>query len=299
MAKENNIVIIAGYTAIEPATQNFDVLTQLVKDKTIKTDGMILVQKDLEGKITVNETGDHLGRKGAAWGGGVGLLVGLVAPVLLAPVVVGAAAGALFGRFAKHKVESGVEEGLGEKLKPGRAAILAIVREQDRLAAERALANLPAKSVATVDDAGLKGALAEAAGKFNPDRTVLPIPDRTFGGAIARTMDKAVADWSFIPGPQAPEDAPNVLIVLIDDAGFGGPDTFGGEIRTPNLTRIAEAGLTYNAFHVTAVCSPTRAALLTGRNHHRWAWAASPNFRDRSPATPVHGRAVARHCPAS
>ena len=100
MAKENNIVIIAGYTAIEPATQNFDALAQLVKGKQVKTDGMILVQKDLEGKITVNETGDHLGRKGAAWGGGVGLLVGLVAPVLLAPVVVGAAAGGLLGRFA-------------------------------------------------------------------------------------------------------------------------------------------------------------------------------------------------------
>ena len=78
MAKENNIVIIAGYTAIEPATQNFDALAQLVKGKQVKTDGMILVQKDLEGKITVTETGDHLGRKGAAWGGGVGLLVGLV-----------------------------------------------------------------------------------------------------------------------------------------------------------------------------------------------------------------------------
>ena len=60
-----------------------------------------------------------------------------------------------------------------------------------------------------------------------------------------------------------------MLIVLIDDAGFGGPDTFGGGIRTPNLTRVQQMGLTYNRFHVTAVCSPTRAALLTGRNHHR------------------------------
>ena len=60
-----------------------------------------------------------------------------------------------------------------------------------------------------------------------------------------------------------------MLIVLIDDAGFGGPDTFGGGIATPNLTRVQEMGLTYNRFHVTAVCSPTRAALLTGRNHHR------------------------------
>ena len=137
MSKEQNIVIIAGYQAVEPATKNFDALVQLVKDKKIKTDGMILVQKDKDGKITVSETGDHAGRKGAAWGGGVGLLVGLVAPVLLAPVVVGAAAGALVGRFARHKVESGVESGLGEKLKPGMAAILAIVREGDRLAANR------------------------------------------------------------------------------------------------------------------------------------------------------------------
>jgi arylsulfatase A-like enzyme len=60
-----------------------------------------------------------------------------------------------------------------------------------------------------------------------------------------------------------------VLIVLIDDAGFGNPDTFGGPIATPNLTRVQQMGLTYNRFHVTAVCSPTRAALLTGRNHHR------------------------------
>ena len=71
------------------------------------------------------------------------------------------------------------------------------------------------------------------------------------------------------PATKAPDDAPNVLIVLIDDAGFGGPDTFGGGIRTPNLTRVQQQGITYNSFHVTAVCSPTRAALLTGRNHHR------------------------------
>lgn len=269
MSKEQNIVIIAGYQALDPATKNFDELAQLVKDKKIKTGGMILVQKDLEGNVTVNETGDHLGRKGVAWGGGVGLLVGLVAPALLAPVVVGAAAGALVSRFARHKVESGIDQGLGEKLKPGRAAILAIVREDDRLAAERALAGSPAKSVATIDDAGLKGALAEAAGKFNPDRTVLPIPDRKFGGVAGRTLRDSIPDWLMIPGPKAPEDAPNVLLVLIDDAGFGGPDAFGGPINTPAFSRVQQMGLTYNRFHVTAVCSPTRAALLTGRNQHR------------------------------
>ena len=272
MSKENNIVIIAAYPSIDAATGNFDQLVQLVKDKKIKTDGMILVTKDQEGNLSVSQTGDHLGRKGTGWGAGVGLLVGLAAPPLLASVAVGAAAGALVGKFARQKVVSGMEEGLGEKLKPGTAIILAIVPESDRLAAEINLPDSPAKSVATIDEKGKKGlqdALAEAAGKFSPDRTRLPIPDRKFGGAIARTMDEAVADYSFIPGPQAPEGAPNVLLILIDDAGFGGPESFGGELRTPTLERVQEMGITYNAFHVTAVCSPTRAALLTGRNHHR------------------------------
>ena len=119
MSKEQNIVIIAAYQAVEPASSNFDALVQLVKDKTIKTDGMILVQKDADGKVTVSETGDHLGRKGAGWGGGVGFLVGLAAPPLLAAVVVGAAAGAVVGKFAKHKVVDGVEGGLGSKSQAG------------------------------------------------------------------------------------------------------------------------------------------------------------------------------------
>ena len=65
------------------------------------------------------------------------------------------------------------------------------------------------------------------------------------------------------------EDAPNILIVLIDDVGPATADTYGGEIATPNLSRVANAGISYNRFHSTAMCSPTRAALLTGRNHTR------------------------------
>ena len=167
------------------------------------------------------------------WGGGVGVLVGLAAPPLLASIAVGAAAGGIVGKFAKHKVDSGLEQGLGEKLKPGTAAIIAIIDEEHRLEAERALAGSPAKSVAPMDKHGLRGlkdALAEAAGKFVPDRTVLPIPDKTFGGTAGRTLEDSVADWSFIPGPKAPEDAPNVLLVLIDDAGFGSIDSFGGPV---------------------------------------------------------------------
>ena len=123
--------------------------------------------------------------------------------------MVGAAAGAVIGKFAKKKIVSGIEAGLAKSSSRAQAVILAIVEEDDRLAAEQALADSPAKSVAVMDKKGkegLKEALAEAAGKFNPDRTVLPIPDRKFGGAIARTMEEAVADWSFIPGPQAPEE---------------------------------------------------------------------------------------------
>ena len=83
---------------------------------------------------------------------------------------------------------------------------------------------LPRISVAAMEEGGSKGlkaALNEARGKCNPDRTVLPIPDRKFGGAVGRTMDESIADYSFIPGPQAPEGAPNVLIVLVDDADDG------------------------------------------------------------------------------
>lgn len=202
MSKENNIVIVAAYLSLEPATKNFEQLTQLAKEKKIHTDGMVLVQKDLGGKLSVVETGDHLGRKGMGWGGGVGLLVGMVSGALLAPVLIGAAAGAAIGKIAKKKVESGLEDGLGQNLKPGNSVILAIVDEDDKLAAEQAMVDSLAKSVAVMDKAGMKGlkeALGEAAGKFNPDRTVLPIPDKTFGGVAGRTIDQSVADWSMIP----------------------------------------------------------------------------------------------------
>ena len=100
------------------------------------------------------------------------------------------------------------------------------------------------------------------------DRTVLPMPDPEFKGKIDRTLKDSKADWAMLAPVRPPLGAPNVLLVLIDDAGFGNPETFGGPVETPNLTRVADAGLRYNRFHVTAVCSPTRAATLTGRNHH-------------------------------
>jgi len=265
-------VIMAAYPSAGQAGQDFDALVRLVKDKTIASEGVILVEHDADGQVRVTQTGDHLGRKGLGWGGGVGLVVGLFSPPLLASVVVGGAVGGLIGKFARHKVDSGIEKGLGGKLQPGTAVIIAVVDDDDRLAAEQALAGSLAKSVAPMGKKGLgelKAALAEAAGKFSPDRTVLPIPDRSFGGTTGRTIEASVPDWTIIPGPKPPDEAPNILVVLIDDAGFGNPDTFGGPISTPALTRVQQMGLTYNRFHVTAVCSPTRAALLTGRNQHR------------------------------
>ena len=117
-------VVIAGYQAIEAAKKDFDALVQLVKDKKVKSEGIILVEHDADGDVRVSQTGDHLGRKGMGWGGGVGVLVGLAAPPLLAATAVGAAAGGIVGKFAKHKVDSGLEAGLGDKLKPGTAAII-------------------------------------------------------------------------------------------------------------------------------------------------------------------------------
>ena len=265
-------VLIAAYPARQTASSEFDELVDLIRLKHIRSEGAILVERDEAGEVQVRETGDHLGRKGVAWGGGVGVLVGLAAPPLLGAVVVGGVAGGLIGHFAGHRVQSSVEQGLAENLKPGMAAVLAVINTEDRLTTERALAGSPAKSVAPIDGRGLSGlkeALATAAGKFDPDRSVLPIPDRSFSGTIGRTIEDSVGDWTIVSDIKPPENAPNVLLVLIDDAGFGGPDTFGGGIRTPNLSRVQQMGLTYNRFHVTAVCSPTRAALLTGRNHHR------------------------------
>ncbi|MGZ8094847.1 MAG: arylsulfatase [Methylosarcina sp.] len=98
------------------------------------------------------------------------------------------------------------------------------------------------------------------------DRTVLPIPEPKRAPIKELDVRKAKAPPRF--EVKAPKGAPNVVVVLIDDMGFGQPSTFGGGIAMPTLDRLAADGLRYNNMHVTALCSPTRAALLTGRNHH-------------------------------
>ena len=102
--------------------------------------------------------------------------------------------------------------------------------------------------------------------KNQPDRTVLPPPESPFKGKIETAMKNSTQDW---PQPlKAPEGAPNVLMILGDDIGFGTPTAFGGPVNTPVFDRIAKEGLRYTDFHTTAVCAASRSAFLTGRNAH-------------------------------
>ena len=126
-----------------------------------------------------------------------------------------------------------------------------------------------------------KGALAAALGAVGfrttaqaqsptavefPDSKVLPTPTPPFEGVIEPNFLESTPGWP--PTIRPPEGAPNVLLVLIDDAGFASNSTFGGVVPTPTVDKLAQRGLRYTQMHNTALCSPTRAALLTGRNHH-------------------------------
>ena len=97
--------------------------------------------------------------------------------------------------------------------------------------------------------------------------SVLPFPPTPSASVAGPTLQESKHQWrssrTSCPRP------PNILIIMLDDVGFGLADTYGGEIHTPTLSRIAETGISYNAFHTTGMCSPTRASLLTGRNHQR------------------------------
>jgi arylsulfatase len=158
-------VVIAAYLIPDLAQKDFDALVKLVEDKQLEVEGVVLVTVDADGTTAVKETGDHLGRKGLELGGGVGLVVGLFAPPLLAATVVGGAVGGVIGKFAKHRVESGLEEKMGAALPPGSAGIVAIYDRAKTDTVNTTLASAVRKSVAQVDGGGakeLKAALGEA-----------------------------------------------------------------------------------------------------------------------------------------
>jgi len=98
------------------------------------------------------------------------------------------------------------------------------------------------------------------------DGAQIPAPSPRFGGKIERNAPQSTPYWP--PRIEPRKGAPNVLLIMTDDSGFGVPSTFGGVIPTPALDRIAADGLRFTNFNSTALCSPSRAALITGRNHH-------------------------------
>ena len=98
-----------------------------------------------------------------------------------------------------------------------------------------------------------------------PGNQLPPLPPQ-FGGVIKDNAKDSTQWWP--PTVVPPKGAPNVLLIMTDDSGYGVPSTFGGVIPTPTLDRVAKNGLRYTQFHSTALCSPTRAAIITGRNHH-------------------------------
>jgi len=135
---------------------------------------------------------------------------------------------------------------------------------------------------------------AGAAATAPVDRTILPIPE-----PVPPTIDVLDAR-NAIPPPRfevkAPPNAPNVLIVLLDDIGFGHSSAFGGPIYMPAFEKLASEGLRYNQFHTAALCSPTRVSLLTGRNHHMNNMGSITETAT-SPETLAFAQTPSRHCP--
>src|SRR5262249_11765629 len=121
---------------------------------------------------------------------------------------------------------------------------------------------------------------------------VLPRPEQLFTDAkIGRTYEDSKPGT--IPLMKAPRGPPNVLLVLVDASGFGQWGTFGGQVPTPNLARLAKMGLRYTRFHTTALCSPSRAALLTGRNHHS---AGTGVITEQGDGYPGYSGQIPRSC---
>jgi arylsulfatase len=120
---------------------------------------------------------------------------------------------------------------------------------------------------------------------------VLPKAEPPFKGKIGRTVKDSTPD--FPKGVEAPKGAPNVLLILTDDVGFGASSPFGGPIQTPTFQRLSDDGLRYNTFHTTALCSPTRAALITGRNHHS---VASGVITEMATGYPGYNSLVPKSC---
>jgi uncharacterized membrane protein len=144
-------VLIAVYLFEDLGRKDYDAIMDLVEEKTIAVQGVVLATKDEHGDVQVIEAGDHAVRKGATMFGGAGLVVGLFAPPLLAATAVGAGIGAVAGKFAKHRVESGIAEKLDAVLPAGSAALIAVYDSGDADKVQQAIPNAIRSSVAQID----------------------------------------------------------------------------------------------------------------------------------------------------
>ena len=275
MAADLTDVLVAGYPDIDRATKDFEALIAQVKARPCASRAPSSSPTASMAQVLVQQTGDDLGRKGAGYGGAVGVLVGPRGA---------AAAGVrgdrrrgrrhVLGKLASHKVEQGIHDKIGESAasRAPRASSRCSTRAsgfgvEQALSRRASCGPWPSRTRRAPRRSRTRSRRRWA--RSSP--TAPSCPSRTASSAArsAATWTRRSATGRSSPARPRRKARPNVLIVLVDDAGYGGPDTFGGDIRTPNLTRVQQMGLTYNRFHVTAVCSPTRAALLTGRNHHR------------------------------
>ncbi len=164
---DNYDVVVADYPSLATAERDFEALLHQIAHHSVGSEGAILVEHDDDGRLRVARAGDHRGRAGHTWDGGVGLVVGLVSPPLLASVVMGRDVGGVVARFTRHKTDSGIEKGLDGRFAPGTAAIVALVDDEDLVVAQQALAGSPAELVLPVDATTieeLRSALAEAVG---------------------------------------------------------------------------------------------------------------------------------------
>jgi len=141
------------------------------------------------------------------------------------------------------------------------------------------------------------GVLGSPSASTTIDGKQLPPPDPPFGGVIKEKASESTPWWT--PRVVPPKSAPNVLLIMTDDVGFSAPGTFGGVVPTPALDRIAKTGLRYTNFHSTSLCSPTRAAIITGSNHHVAGFGVGAKSRRGSRATTrSSGRIAAPSAPS-
>ena len=238
MADQLTDVLVAGYPDVDAATKDFDDLVAAVKAKTVRIEGAILVTHDKDGNVVVQQTGDNLGPQGR-WATAARSASSSAWPrrrcsrrPSSGPPRAGSPAASRSTRWRPASTTRSAR-----RSSRARPPIIAMFDEDQGLAVQQVLAGALARSVVQTDKSGTgraEGLARRGDGQVQPgpDRAADPGPQRS-AASIGRTMDTSVGDWSMIPGPKAPDGAPNVLIVLIDDAGFGGPETFGGEIRTP------------------------------------------------------------------